>query len=84
LTTATKHLLTVREAAEFAGVHEDTVHRWIRDEGLPKIQPAGPHTAIRIDPIDLDRFLNRDSHERLAARVRTAATRLGGMAERTA
>ena len=65
-------LLSVADAAERIGVSERTIHRWIREDGLPKLQPSGPHGAIRIDPADLRAFLARDSDDRIAARVHNA------------
>jgi excisionase family DNA binding protein len=67
----TEHLFTVAEAAEFASVSERTIWRWLSDEGLPKCQPSGPGTAIRIDPEHLRAFVGRSSHERYRTRLRT-------------
>jgi excisionase family DNA binding protein len=63
------HVLTMKEAAAYANVSEQTVKRWIRDEGLPKLQPTGRGGAVRIDPDELDDFLARDSGQRLRDRV---------------
>ncbi|MGH2973505.1 MAG: helix-turn-helix domain-containing protein [Solirubrobacterales bacterium] len=69
----TPELFSVSEAAEYAGVHPDTIHRWIRSDGLSKLQPNGPYGVIRIRTEDLEAFLTRDDHERLAAKVRAAS-----------
>jgi excisionase family DNA binding protein len=53
-------LLTVSEAAQVAGVHRDTIVRWIREQGLRKLQPAGRHGAVRIDAADFRAFLEGD------------------------
>ncbi len=71
----TSHLLTVEQTAEYAGVVHQTVRRWIKEEGLKAQQPAGPHGAVRIDRRDLAAFLSRDSHQRLAAKVRVHAAK---------
>jgi excisionase family DNA binding protein len=68
-------LLTVDQAAAYAGVSPQTIRRWSRTDGLPVLQPAGPHGAVRIDRDDLRAFLERDSHECLAAWVRVHASK---------
>ena len=62
-------LFTVNDAAAYADVSAGTIRRWLREDGLAKMQPAGPHGAIRIRQSDLDRFLARDNEQRLVARV---------------
>ena len=68
-------LLTVDQAAAYAGVSPQTIRRWSRSDGLPVLQPAGPHGAVRIDRRDLTAFLGRDTHQRLAAKVRVHAAK---------
>ncbi|NMP23560.1 helix-turn-helix domain-containing protein [Sulfobacillus harzensis] len=46
--------LTVEEVAEQLQVSSRTVHRWIRDEGLPAIKLA---RAVRVDADDLAGWL---------------------------
>jgi excisionase family DNA binding protein len=58
----------VAETAELAAVSERTVWRWIDAGRLPAKQPAGPGTAVRIDPEELEHFLSTDPIERLAER----------------
>lgn len=45
----------VREAAERAGVHPNTIYKWIADGKLPAYK-RGPYSrsALRIRPEDLD------------------------------
>jgi excisionase family DNA binding protein len=59
-TTVKKCLLTVAEAAKVAAVSERTVWRWIDAGRLPAVQPAGPRTAVRIDPSELAHFRGSD------------------------
>jgi excisionase family DNA binding protein len=68
-------LLTVDQAAAYASVSPQTIRRWAHTDGLPVLQPAGPHGAVRIDRDDLRAFLERDSHQRLAAKVRVHASK---------
>lgn len=49
-------LLTVPQAAQFAGVSHPTIRRWIREEGLRSFQPK-EKGRIRIDKADLIKFL---------------------------
>jgi len=54
-------LLTVDQAAALAGVTPQTIRRWARVDGLPVLQPAGPHGAVRIDRHEPRAFLQRDA-----------------------
>lgn len=55
-----EHTLGIREAAERAGVHPNTIRKWIVDGKLPAIK-RGPYTrsALRIRPEDLDALQRR-------------------------
>jgi len=53
-TPARSRLLTVRQAANRLGVHEDTVWRRIRRGDLPAVQLGGRGTAVRIDESQLE------------------------------
>jgi excisionase family DNA binding protein len=44
-------MLTVQEVAELMGVHENTVYRWIRDDGLPA-RRAGKLWRIRREDLE--------------------------------
>lgn len=54
--------LTLRKAAKELGVHHTTLARWIRDGEGPKafIKP-GRRTVIRIQKVDLEAFILRNS-----------------------
>jgi len=47
-------LLTVRDLANYLGVHEKTVHRWRRSQGLPCVVLGG---RLRFLPRDVLRWL---------------------------
>jgi len=51
----TERLLRVREVAERLGVTTRTVHRYLADGKLPKVQLS--ERAVRIRETDLDRFV---------------------------
>jgi len=54
--------LSLREAAKHVGVHHATLARWIRDgEGPRAFIKSGRRTVIRIQQIDLDSFIRRNS-----------------------
>lgn len=54
--------LTLRKAAKVLGVHHATLGRWIRDgEGPRAFIKRGRRTCIRIQQIDLDTFIRRNS-----------------------
>jgi excisionase family DNA binding protein len=55
--------LKVPEAAKALGVSERTIRSWIATGHLPRIQPAGPNHAIRVDRRELLR-LERSEVER--------------------
>lgn len=57
-TTPTGEFLTVREAAERAGVTEPTVRRWFRDDSVPiNRYRVGPR-AVRVSEEELNAFLS--------------------------
>ena len=56
-TPARSRLLTVRQAANRLGVHEDTVWRRIRRGDLPAVQLGGRGTAVRIDERQFEAWL---------------------------
>ena len=68
-------LLTVDQAAAYAGVSPGTIRRWSRSDGLPVLQPAGPHGAVASTAETWPPSSARDSHERLAAKVRVHAAK---------
>ena len=79
--TEASDLLSVAEAAEYAHVHKDTIHRWFHD-GLPKLQPTGPYGGIRIEADELGAFLRRnagDRRHRLLAEIRAETERVHGI-----
>ena len=49
-------LLTVRQAAHFAGVSQPTIRRWIREDGLSSYR-SKERGRVRIDKVDLVKFL---------------------------
>ena len=49
--------LTVRAVSDLLKVHEETVRRWIRDEGLPAMLLGSARGGYRIRQTDLDQFL---------------------------
>jgi excisionase family DNA binding protein len=51
--------LSVREAADRAGVSPSLVYAWVQEHRLPhyRIGRGGKRGQIRIDPADLDTFL---------------------------
>lgn len=53
-------LLTVRQAAHFAGVSQPTIRRWIREEGLSAYR-SKERGRVRIDKVDLVKFLRGDA-----------------------
>ncbi len=48
-------LLSVKEVADIAGVHSETIRRKIKRGELPAVTSLGNH--LRIRPADLDQFL---------------------------
>ncbi|MGH2964394.1 MAG: helix-turn-helix domain-containing protein [Solirubrobacterales bacterium] len=70
----TAEALTVAEAAKLAKVSQRTIHRWINEEGLPKLQPI-PHGAVRIDRDELGAFLTRSREQRVKDRLRAIRAR---------
>ena len=58
--TKPSNLLKVAEAAEAFGVSERTIHNWIRDGQLPRVQPGGPGHAVRVDRRELLRSERRE------------------------
>ncbi len=56
---ATERLLTVKEAAERAGVSIALVYQWCEERRLPHYRPGGLHKRgkILIAPCDLDTFM---------------------------
>lgn len=64
-------MLTVRRAAEKAGVSPSLVYTWCREKRLPhlRVGAEGRRGQIRIDPADLDAFLKslrQEAHPLLA------------------
>jgi excisionase family DNA binding protein len=57
--TKPSDLPKVAEAAEAFGVSERTIHNWIRDGQLPRVQPGGPGHAVRVDRRELLRSERR-------------------------
>lgn len=60
------HLLTVHEAAERLGQHEETVRRKIREGTIPALRLGhGPRAPIRVDEDELDAWLRggSDAHD---------------------
>jgi len=53
-----RKLLTVQAVADYLGVHPETVRRWLRDGRLVGIDLGSDSAGWRIDPRDLDTFLN--------------------------
>ena len=53
----TPGFLPLHQAAQWAGVSERTLKRWIA-RGLPRYQ-AGPRTKVLVRPADIDAFLTR-------------------------
>ncbi len=51
-------MLSVREAAEMLGVHENTLRRWV-DEGMLPVYRYGPRKDRRVRRTDLERFLEQ-------------------------
>jgi excisionase family DNA binding protein len=54
---AARRFLTIRETARRLGVHEDTVCRRIANGEIPAVQLGGPGSAVRIDELELERWL---------------------------
>jgi excisionase family DNA binding protein len=48
---------TVTQAAKIAGVHTETIYRWIHERKLDAIQPGGSTTPWYIRKDDLDVLL---------------------------
>ena len=58
--TAEQRYLTPREVAEVLRTSRKTIYRKIASGELPSIRlGAGPRAAVRIDPSDLDAYLER-------------------------
>jgi len=55
---STVRLLSVREVARRYGFHENTVRRWVSEDGLRSVR-YGPGNKIYIAERDVDRFIHR-------------------------
>jgi excisionase family DNA binding protein len=53
-----RSLMTVRAVAEHLGVHPETIRRWLRDGRLVGVDLGSDSGGWRIDPRDLDAYLN--------------------------
>ena len=51
------HLLTTRQAAKLAGVHQRTIVSWIRSGKLPAMKLPGGRGPYLIEPQDLSSLL---------------------------
>ena len=49
--------MDVSAVADYLGVPVTRIYRWIREDRLPVVKPAGPQSRILIDRHDLDAFL---------------------------
>jgi excisionase family DNA binding protein len=54
-------LLTIREVASVLGVSEVTVRRKVANGELPAVRLGGKHSAVRVDPEDLEAWLYADT-----------------------
>lgn len=61
-------LLTVDETAALLGVHPMTVRRKIRSGEIPALRLGGPRSAIRVDAVELERWLRSDESAALILR----------------
>ena len=57
MATATDDLLTPRQIADYIGVTDTTVYRWIKNGQLAAVRIGG---TVRVKRTDLDRVLNPD------------------------
>jgi len=61
---------TIQEAAEFLGVHKNTIRNWIASGRIEAVQPAGTHGRILI-PVAALRSLKTESAVTSVARCRS-------------
>ena len=55
---STVRMLTVREIAETYGFHENSVRRWVTEDGLKSLS-YGPGNKIFIAKKDVDKFIRQ-------------------------
>ena len=69
-----QNLMTVRAVAEHLGVHPETIRRWLRDGRLVGIDLGSDSGGWRIDPADLDAYLNARRGTRVTQEPGTAGS----------
>ena len=55
---STVKILSVREIADTYGFHENTVRRWVNEDGLKSVK-YGPGNKMFIAKKDVDKFIRR-------------------------
>jgi excisionase family DNA binding protein len=54
-----QRLMSVKEVADYLGVHPQTVYALIRNGQLPAVQLNGRRTSLRIKKADLEEWLQQ-------------------------
>jgi excisionase family DNA binding protein len=67
-----ERMLTVRQAAERLGTHQDTIRRWLRSGKIRGKMPGGTKLGYRIPESEITRLLPTPAED-LAERQRLAA-----------
>ena len=78
-------LLTISQAAETLGVHEDTFRAIVKDGAIPRIQISA--RVVRFDPADIAAFIERaksQSTEKAASGITISSIRASGTTVRRA